>query len=106
MGSNSARPFRTWGGGTIVAGNGSLVDLNGIVVTGGVLTTNGTGSIDAVGLATLVNVDSKGALSAQDGDAFVLSGTLTNSGVITLAAGGHGASLQMAGVVTLTGGAR
>jgi hypothetical protein len=95
---------RNLGGGEIFAGTGSQVDLNNNTVAGGVLTTGGTGSIDAEGVATLVNVDSKGALVADDGDAFVLSGTLTNSGVITLAADGHGANLQMAGVVTLTGG--
>jgi hypothetical protein len=95
---------RNLGGGEIFAGTGSQVDLNNNTVAGGVLTTGGTGSIDAEGVATLVNVDSKGALVADDGDAFVLSGTLTNSGVITLAADGHGANLQMAGVVTLTDG--
>ena len=94
------------GAGRIVATNGSLVDLSGITITGGVFLTGGTGVIDASGTVTLVNVDNKGALSAQNGDAFVLSGTFTNSGDVTLAGGSNGASLQLSGAVTFAGGGK
>lgn len=99
--------------GTIEAQNGSTVRLiNGAVITGGTLTTSGTGIITTpVGgavqeTATLdgVTVSAGSRFVGVDNSATTLRGALTNNGTISLASTGQAADFVISGDVTLTGG--
>ena len=90
--------------GTIRATAGGVVNLSGINIFGGILATLGSGVIDVNGSAGVINVDNTGRIALGDGDVLYVSGALVNSGTISLAGANHGANLQLAGAVTLSGG--
>jgi hypothetical protein len=97
--------FSSWTntGGTIEAQAGSTVLLNnGVTVTGGKLTTSGTGIILGDG-ATLVGVTNAGNFQIQDGQTTNISGTITNTGTINLSSTGNVTTLFLSGNATLTG---
>jgi hypothetical protein len=97
--------------GTIEALNGSTVLLNGGTISGGVLTTSGTGSFQ-VNSGTLDGTTSvltnSGALIVADRNFLTLQGTINNSGVIALDSSGgclaldKPTTLEGTGVVTMT----
>jgi fibronectin-binding autotransporter adhesin len=90
-------------GGTLLAGNGSTVVLNnGVTVTGGTLKTSGTGVVYADG-ATLVGLTNAGNLQVQDGQTAYLSGTINNTGTMTLASSTTYTYLDLAKNTTLMG---
>jgi len=87
--------------GVITAGNGSSVTLND--VTGGTLTTAGTGVIDVVDGAILKSLTNTGLLAPQTADVgFYLVGTIDNTGSITLAQQADEIEVEQ-GNLTLTG---
>ena len=93
-------------GGTIEAQNGSFVDIVGSTVSGGSLTTGGTGLIRGIGATTLANVSLTSGSSYQvtNNTATTLTGTLSNLGTVTVASGGNTTDLIIgAGGVTLSG---
>ena len=99
--------------GIIEAQEGSTVRLTtGALITGGTLTTSGTGVITTPSggavqdSATLngVTISSGSQFVGADNSQTTLLNTITNSGTITLASTGNGADLFISGDVTLTGG--
>jgi hypothetical protein len=99
--------------GTITAANSSVVDLetgtgaptSGIVISGGTLSTSGTGLIHTLGgnISTLENLTNAGNYQVDNNGITVLVGTITNTGNINLASGGNNTDLQISGNVTLNG---
>jgi hypothetical protein len=98
--------------GTIEALNGSRVDLiSGVVITGGTLTTAGTGIITTASGGTVANTATLNEVTISTGSQFVgannsittLQSTITNNGTISLAATNLGATLYASGEVTLAG---
>jgi fibronectin-binding autotransporter adhesin len=93
-------------GGKITAAASSAVDLeNNVSITGGTLSTTGSGVIyDVVSNDIfLTNVTNTGNYTVQNNAATEISGTLTNTGTITLAAAGNVTELYLTGNTTLTG---
>jgi hypothetical protein len=99
----------TWtqtGAGKITAAAGSTVDLeNNVSITGGTLSTTGTGVIyDAANNDVfLTNVTNTGNYTLQNNTATEINGTLTNTGTITVDAGGNTTELYLTGNTTLSG---
>jgi hypothetical protein len=92
--------------GTISAATGSAVYLNnGVTVTGGTLSTTGTGWVYGDG-ATIVGLTNAGQFEVQNGYVTDISGTINNTGTITLASTSTFAQLQIAasGSASLSGG--
>jgi len=96
-------------GGTIKALDGSLVRLMEGVISGGTLTTAGSGMIQGQG-GTLMNLTNAGlfqigGLSGQGSANWRFSGTLTNTGTIRIGSAAWGDDVtSINGTVTLTGG--
>ncbi|MGA2021128.1 MAG: hypothetical protein ABSH02_11110 [Candidatus Sulfotelmatobacter sp.] len=99
----------TWtqtGAGKITAGTGSTVNLtSGVSITGGTLSTAGTGVINdaANQTAFLTNVTNTGTYVIQNNAITEVNGTLTNTGTITVNAGGNSTQLYLTGNTTLSG---
>jgi fibronectin-binding autotransporter adhesin len=99
----------TWtqsGAGKITAGTGSTVNLtSGVSITGGTLSTAGTGVIyDATNqTAFLTNVTNTGTYVIQNNAITEVNGTLTNTGTITVNAGGNSTQFYLTGNTTLSG---
>ena len=92
-------------GATITALDGSEVQLaTGAVITGGTLTTVGSGVIRNVSTATLNSLTNAGTFIGNNNTFTTLIGTITNTGSISLNSGGNVADLILSGNVTLTGG--
>jgi hypothetical protein len=97
--------------GIVEALNGGTVLLNGATVSGGILTTTGTGSIlgeaSALldGLAHTVTLSSGSSLQVPNNNTTLIQGTLTNNGTLTLNSAGNGTFLDLASGqnATLTG---
>jgi len=96
--SGGAPPFTNTGG-IIQALNGSTVQLWGYVITGGTLSTTGTGTIQESDVTTLNNLTSNANFLINTSDVTILQGTIVNNGTITAPHGG----LQINGTVTLKG---
>jgi hypothetical protein len=95
-------------GGKITAANGSAVDLtNGVSITGGTLSTSGTGVIYEAGGTTVyltnVTLSSGSTYDIQQDSTTQISGSLTNNGTVNLQSQGYGTDLYMATNATLTG---
>ena len=91
--------------GTIEALDGSQVQLtNGASVTGGLLSTTGTGTILNLNTATLTTLTNAGSFIANNGTTTTFVGTITNTGSIRINSTGNFTDLTLAGSVTLTGG--
>jgi len=93
-------------GGTISAQTGSAVELyDSTMITGGTLTTSGTGQIFVPGgyLATLSGLTTTGTINVNNNAQLELTGAITNSGTITLQAAGNTTYLFINGTVTLNG---
>lgn len=92
-------------GGTILALDNSTVQLTaGIVITGGTLDSIGNGTIHNVSSATLDSLTLTGAFIADNNTTTFLSGTITDTGSITINSTGNFTDLVINGDVTLTGG--
>jgi fibronectin-binding autotransporter adhesin len=94
-------------GGVIHADSASIVSLYGATVSGGTLTTSGTGIIEAVccqGYSTLDGVTVDGAFQWVSNNIGYLHGTITNNGPMTFKApSGTSVVLNVDGAVTLNG---
>jgi len=85
--------------GTILAGNGSLVELQEVAIFGGELT--GSGVIKGIGTVTLEEpIANRGNYVVGNGASTLLDGRLNNEGQITLTAG----NLRMKTPAILSGG--
>ena len=91
-------------GGTITAATGSDVLLYGTTVTGGTLTTSGTGVIYGENNATLVGLTNAGSFEVPNNAVAYLSGTINNTGTMTLGASNAYTFLDLAANTTLAGG--
>jgi hypothetical protein len=92
-------------GGLITALNASQVQLtNGAAITGGTLSTAGTGVIRNLNTASLTSLTNAGNFIANDNSTTLLTGTITNSGSISLNSTANFTDLILNGNVTLTGG--
>ncbi len=91
-------------GGTITAATGSAVDLNDVTITGGTLTTSGTGVVYGYNNTTLAGLTNAGNFQVINGYATYLSGTITNTGTMTLGSTSTWTYLDTAANTTLTGG--
>ena len=92
-------------GGTITALDGSQVQLiNGIVISGGTLTTTGTGTINNLNTATLILLTNAGSFVGNNNSTTTLIGNMTNPGTILLNSVANFTDLALNGNVTLTGG--
>jgi fibronectin-binding autotransporter adhesin len=90
-------------GGVIQAQDGSVVQLSYVTLTGGVLTTAGTGVIRLPTSVTAIGgLENLGTLDVR-GSTTLLGGTLTNYGSMLLGSGSSGASLSVKPGVTLAG---
>jgi hypothetical protein len=94
-------------GGTIQAtGTGSVISLiNNPVITGGTLTTTGTGIIQIQGgqSGELINLTNTGTFAIQNNAVAFLSGTVTNGGAMQLNSGGNFTEIRLIGNTTLAG---
>jgi fibronectin-binding autotransporter adhesin len=98
----------TWtnAGGKISAAANSSVDLeSNVSITGGTLTTSGSGVIygESGSDVFLTNVTNTGNYTLQNNNATEISGTLVNSGTITLDGAGNATQLYLTGNTTLSG---
>jgi len=94
------------GAGTITAANGSAVDVaNNASITGGTLTTVGTGVIynNANQYAYLTSLTNNGTYQVQNNAETILAGTITNNGQIQINSSGNNTVLGINGAVTLAG---
>ena len=92
-------------GGTITALDGSEVRLTMLAnIIGGTLATEGTGAIRTAGSAYLAGVANSGAFVGNDGSGTTLSGTINNTGSMSLDSTTTNTSLSLRGDTTLTGG--
>jgi fibronectin-binding autotransporter adhesin len=97
--TGSGVPFNNTGG-ILQALNGSVVQLNaGYVITGGTLSTSGTGTFHETNVTTLNNLVSNANYQLINGNITILEGTITNNGSFQELQGG----LQVTGNATLKG---
>jgi hypothetical protein len=94
--------------GTFHASNGSTISLASSTISGGTISTSGTGIIEtaASGNGTLVNLTNAGHYIVQNfGNAFV-TGTINNTGSFTVNSTASATDFELVGgsTVTLTGG--
>jgi len=94
-------------GGTITAASSSDVYLNGATITGGTLTTSGSGATAGVVYADtnteLIGLTNSGNLTVQNNNSLYTSGTITNNGTITLQSTSTYTNLILAANTTLSG---
>ena len=99
--------YSTWTntGGTIKAATGSTVNLEGVTINGGTLSTAGTGVIQNVSgyNVFLNNITNSGAYVMQNNGTTEISGTITNTGTMTAEGTGNTTGLYLTGNATLTG---
>lgn len=93
--------------GTITAAASSDVYLNGASITGGTLSTSGTGSSAGVILldsdSLISNLTNSGNLRIDNGQTGELSGTITNNGTILMNSTSTYTNLYLEGNTTLSG---
>ena len=90
--------------GVIEALDKSQVQLaGGAMLSGGVLSTTGSGTILETGGATISDLTLQGTLDVQDNTTLTASGTITNNGTINLASTGEYTTLNLGGDLTLAG---
>jgi fibronectin-binding autotransporter adhesin len=94
-------------GGTILStGTNSVVDLNGVSITNGTLTTASGGLMQAYGGTTLttVTISTGSTLNVLDNNTVNLgAGTITNNGTISENSAGNTTELNVTGSTTLSG---
>jgi hypothetical protein len=93
-------------GGVIHADPASTVSLYTSTVSGGTLTTSGTGIIEAIcclGYSTLNGVTLNGIFQLNNNNIGYLGGTITNNGSLQINSTGSGTTLDVVGAVTLKG---
>ncbi len=92
------------GKGTITAATGSTVDLeNSVTISGGTLTTSGTGVINGDGTVYLTNLTNNGTYNVVNNTTTEISGTITNNGTINLDSSGSNTFLYLDANTTLAG---
>src|SRR5580658_2933577 len=98
--------WKQTGAGTITAATGSTVVLTaGTSISGGVLTTSGTGVIETGSGQTifLSNITNDGTYDILNNATTEVSGTITNNGTINLQSGGNNTALELTASTTLDG---
>jgi hypothetical protein len=85
-------------GGTITAATGSTVGLyNGVSITGGTLSTSGTGVVESLASAgvSLSNLTNAGTFNLLNNSITTISGTITNNGTINMQSTGNNTFLSV-----------
>ncbi len=95
--------FSNTGGTLSATGASSLVELTGVTVTGGNLTTTAPGVIRNVGVITLASLTNSGSFEAANGTDTNLTGTITDNGTISVLSAGTSTDIIINGNVTLGG---
>ena len=90
--------------GSDTSGNASNVVLSSSTITGGTLSTSGAGVIYGEDGTELIGVTNTGNFNVPNANAVYLSGTITNSGTITLSSSSTYSQLVLAANTTLSGG--
>ena len=91
-------------GGTFQALDNSQINLtNNPTISGAVLTTAGTGTINNLNNATLSNVTNNGVFNTTNGNNTFLAGMLTNNGTLNVNGGYYTTTVQFGAPVTLAG---
>jgi hypothetical protein len=104
-------------GGTLVLQAGTFINTSGVVeasdmstvrivaaaLTNGTMATSGSGTISVEGGSTFAGVTSNGVATQANGQAAVISGTLTNNGTWSLTSTGAATDLNCVGGATLSG---
>jgi hypothetical protein len=99
-------PVTNTGGIILASGAGSIVDLNGISITGGTLTSASGGIFQAYAGTTLnsLTISAGSTLNVLDGNTVSLgAGTITNNGAFNENSGGDNTFISVAGSTTLAG---
>ena len=99
----------TWDntGGVIQALDGSTAQISGAGVSGGVLTTDGSGVIELRDGGLVADLTNTGTIQVPNGGTpGYLQGTITNNGLLEVASAGQGTDLCVHGDVTLDGSGR
>jgi hypothetical protein len=86
-------------GGVIQALNGSTVLLEGYMITGGTLSSSGTGTLQIINTAGLSNLTSKANISIPSFNVAILQGTIVNNRTFSVPKG----SIEVNGTVILKG---
>jgi hypothetical protein len=92
--------------GKITAATGSIASLNGASITGGTLSTSGSGVIETLSGgsgATLSGLTNSGTFNVSDGTTLTLAGAITNTGQINENSTGSNTFIDINGKVTLAG---
>ncbi len=94
------------GGGTLASAAGSIVRLESANIIGGTLTNAAGGQIEASGGSTMAGttIVNQGLFTVVEADTFSASGTIGNSGTLSLAGTSSGARLLASGALQLNGG--
>ncbi len=86
-------------GGTIEALDDSLVEIHGLDIRNGTLSTTGTGRIEVTGRNVAVRaVTNEGLLNVNNGQQLTLAGSITNNGTIRLDAAASNTELFITGL--------
>jgi len=99
-------PITNTGGIILASGAGSIVDLNGISITGGTLTSASGGIFQAYAGTTLnpLTISAGSTLNVLDNNTVSLgAGTITNNGAINENSTGDNTFINVAGSTTLAG---
>ncbi len=81
--------------GTIQALDLSFVDINNSHIIGGLLTTQGTGEMRAIGVPTLTDVTNTGLITVPDVHDPRIRGTIINNGTIAMNSAGNSTDLTI-----------
>jgi len=89
-------------GATIQALNGSTVQIEGYILSGGTITTSGSGVLQNINSSYYKNITNNGAFQTINGNVAIFEGTIVNNGTFSAPNGGY----QINGNVTLKGTGR
>jgi hypothetical protein len=97
--------FTNTGAGSIISDTGSHIDVSGSTISGGTLTSSGTGHFHALDASTFsgLTISTGTTVEVDNGHSLTLKGSIVNNGLISLLAAGSATELKMDGAVTLGG---
>jgi hypothetical protein len=104
----SSSTVDNFGGGIVLAANGSLVSFSGADVIGGLVESVGAGAVQLTGQSTLDGrahaVTLKGSLNVLNNETLLVEGAIDNAGKISIEDAGSFTALRLAANVALSGG--
>jgi hypothetical protein len=93
-------------GATIQALNGSTVQFEGYILSGGTITTSGSGVFQNINSSYYSNITNNGAFQTIGGNYAIFEGTIINNGTFSAPNGGYqiNGNVTLKGTGTVTGG--